>query len=518
MSGDDSSDGASVDGAPVDGAPITGSDAISGDPGSGPETLAVSALNIGTDEWVAQHETRTSTGHGVGARVNALWMSGPAAVRWGLPLLVFVLFPVLVSDGYLLRIGVNLGLFALLALGLNVVIGYAGLLDLGFVAFYGCGAYAYALLSSDKLGVHLPTWLSVPAAVLFTALIGLLVSLPSRRLSGDYLAIVTLFFGQIFTELVLAGDAVSLPGASDPVDITGGANGISGVSGWSVFGFSFNTNRSYYYLVLFFVVVLVLGLGRISRSRMGRAWRAIGEDPLAAASMTIRVNRLKLLAFVVGAGIAGLSGTIFSAVQVGVYASSFDLPMLILLYAAVILGGSGSLPGTLIGAAIMSVLPEVLRQPTYSELLFFVGLVAGVLWILKPKIGALVLAATVAVGFAINIVLLAVGVPYLSAAEWTQGVIGELLGRWLFVPQDRLLWGNVAFVLLIIAVAAFSRMHGRAKMWFLPLLLWLSVFVWMVRLSTEASLTRQLVIGATLVVLMIARPQGIFGKQRVEVL
>lgn len=503
---------------------ISGSDPISGDPGPGrgpspgPETLAVSPLGIGTDEWVAQHETRTTAGNGLGARATLLWMRWPAAVRWGLPLLVFLLFPVVVSSGYLLRIGVNLGLFALLALGLNVVVGYAGLLDLGFVAFYGCGAYAYALLSSDQLGVHLPTWVSVPAAVLFTGLIGLLVSLPSRRLSGDYLAIVTLFFGQIFTELVLAGDAVSLPGSSDPVDITGGANGISGVSGWSLFGFTFSGNRSYYYLVLFFVVILVLGLSRISRTRMGRAWRAIGEDPLAAAAMTIRVNRLKLLAFVVGAGIAGLSGTIFAAVQVGVYASTFDLPMLILLYAAVILGGSGSLPGTLIGAAIMSLLPEVLRQPNYSELLFFVGLVAGVVWILRPKVAALVIAGTVALGFGINVVLLAVGVPYLSADEWTQGVIGQLLGRWLFVPQERLLWGNVAFVLLIASVAVFSRMRGRAKLWFLPVLLWLAVFVWMVRLSTESSLTRQLVIGSTLVVLMIARPQGLFGRQRVEVL
>jgi branched-chain amino acid transport system permease protein len=398
------------------------------------------------------------------------------------------------------------------------VVGYAGLLDLGFVAFYGCGAYAYALMSSDQLGVHLSTWVSVPVAVLFTALIGLLVSLPSRRLIGDYLAIVTLFFGQIFTELVLAGDSVSLPWASNPVDITGGANGVVGVSGWSLFGFTFSSNRSYYFLVLFFVVILVLGLNRISRSRMGRAWRAIGEDPLAAAAMTIPVNRLKLLAFVVGAAIAGLTGTIFSAVQLGVYSSSFDVPLLILLYAAVILGGSGSLPGTLIGAGIMSLLPEVLRQPNYSELLFFVVLVLGVLWTLKPKIAALVIAATVALGFAINLVLLAVGVRYLSVDQWAQGFIGHLLGRWLFVPVNRMLWGNIAFVLLVIAVALYSRMSGRTKLWFLPVLLWLAVFVWMVRLSAEASLTRQLVIGSSLVVLMIARPQGLFGRQRVEVL
>lgn len=498
---------------------MTGNDdSISSNTRPETEALTVSPLGIGTDEWVAQHEARTNSGNSLATRAGAVWMKWPSSVRWGIPLLVFVLFPIVVSNGYLLRVGVNLGLFALLALGLNVVVGYAGLLDLGFVAFYGCGAYAYALMSSDHLGVHLPTWVSVPLAVLLTALIGLLVSLPSRRLIGDYLAIVTLFFGQIFTELVLAGDSVSLPWAGDPVDITGGANGIVGVSGWSLFGFSFSGNRSYYFLVLFFVVILVLGLNRIGRSRMGRAWRAIGEDPLAAAAMTIPVNRLKLLAFVVGAAIAGLTGTIFSAVQLGVYSSSFDVPLLILLYAAVILGGSGSLPGTLIGAAIMSLLPEVLRQPNYSELLFFMVLVIAVLWTLKLKIAALVIAATVAVGFGINVVLLAVGVRYLPADQWAQGFVGHLLGRWLFVPVNRMLWGNIAFVLLVVAVALYSRMSGRAKLWLLPVLLWLAVFVWMVRLSAEASLTRQLVIGSSLVVLMIARPQGLFGRQRVEVL
>ena len=487
------------------------------DTGGGPAAPVPATLGIGTDEWVAQHAARTEGGNVLLTRARSAWLKLPPPLRWGLPLLLVVLFPIVVSNGYLLRIGVNLGLFALLALGLNVVVGYAGLLDLGFVAFYGCGAYAYSLLSSDQLGVHLPTWVSVPIAVVFTALLGLLVSLPSRRLIGDYLAIVTLFFGQIFIELVLAGDAVNVPWAENPVDITGGANGIVGVSGWSLFGFTFTGNRSYYYLILFFVVLLVLGLNRISRTRMGRAWRAIGEDPLAAETMTIPVNRLKLLAFVVGAAIAGLTGTIFSAVQLGVYASSFDVPLLILLYAAVILGGSGSIPGTLVGAAIMSLLPEVLRQPNYSELLFFVVLVLGVFWTLRARIAAMVLAGTVVVGFAVNLLLLGIGVPYLSADQWTQGFIGHLLGRWLFVPADRVLWGNIAFGVLVVAVALFSRMRGRAKLWLLPLLLWLAVFVWMVRLATEASLTRQLVIGSTLVVLMIARPQGLFGRARVEV-
>ncbi len=482
-----------------------------------PETAP--GLGIGTDEWVASHDQRTLTPPGLGGRLAAVSSRVPPAVLWGLPLAVAVLLPFLGSSGYVLRVGVNLGLFVLLALGLSVVVGYAGLLDLGYVAFYGFGAYAYAMLSSDKFGVHLPTLVTIALVVVMATVFGLLLGLPSRRLLGDYLAIVTLFFGQVFVELMLSADVVNLPWRDEPVDLTGGVNGITGVDPFSLFGYRFTSNRDYYYLLLVLVVLFAVALHRINRSRVGRAWRAIAEDPLAAEAMTIPVNRLKLLAFVVGAGLAGLTGTIFSAVQLGAFPSNFDLPLLILLYSAVILGGSGSLPGTLVGAGIMSVLPEVLRAPQYGEVLFFGLLVLGLVTTLRNlKVIAAVALAVLTVGFAVSGVLLGLGVDDLPASQWTSGPVSQALGRWLFVPTDRLTWGNAGFVLLVVGVAALTRLQGRRRLLLLPFVVWLAIFVWEVRLTTDPSVTRQLIIGSLLIVLMVVRPQGIFGKPRVEVL
>ena len=476
-------------------------------------------LGIGTDEWVASHAERSRGADGLGDRLARRWMSLPAAVRWSLPLLVAAALPLLGADAYVLRVGVNLGLFALLALGLNVVVGYAGLLDLGYVAFYGFGAYAYAMLSSDKFGLHLPTLVTIPLVMVLAAGFGLLLGLPSRRLLGDYLAIVTLFFGQVFVEFALSADVVNVPWRDEPIDITGGSNGISGVDPFSILGYTFTGNRDYYYLLLGLVAVVALGLHRVNRSRIGRAWRAIGDDPLAAEAMSIPVNRLKLLAFVVGACLAGLTGTVFAAVQLGAYASTFDLPLLILLYAAVILGGAGSLPGTLIGAAVMSVLPEVLRVPQYGEILFFGVLLLGLAWFLRtPARIAGVAVAVALLGVAASGALLALGVEDLPASAWTKGPLSQLLGRWLFVPEDRVQWGNAAFVLLVVSVAVLTRLRGTVQLAVLPVVVWLSIFVWEVRLSTEPSITRQLIIGVLLIVLMIVRPQGILGKPRVEIL
>ena len=211
------------------------------------------------------------------------------------------LVPLVVSSDFLVRIGVNGMLLALLAVGLNVSVGWAGLLDLGFVAFYGFGAYTFALLSSDQLGIHLPTLLAVPIVILATGLLGLVLGLPSWRLSGDYLAIVTLFFSQIFLELTLNFDRLG-------VDLTGGPNGISGVDPFSFLGFEFSSPTSYFYLLLVLVAVIVTMLYLVDRSRTGRAWRALRDDPLAAEIMTVPIRRLKLMAFATGAAVAGPGG------------------------------------------------------------------------------------------------------------------------------------------------------------------------------------------------------------------
>ena len=487
--------------------------------GTGPAgSTAEPALGIGTDEWVARHGERTSEPRWTD-RLSASWSRLPAWLRWGAPVFATALVPLLTDSAYVVRIGVNLGLFAMLTLGLNLVVGYAGLLDLGYVAFYGFGAYAYVMMSSDKFGLHLPTVVTIPIVIALASALGLVLGLSSRRLLGDYLAIVTLFFGQLFVELVLSADAFQLPWADEPVDITGGANGLSGADPFSFFGFTFTSNSHYYYLLLAIVVVLTIAVYRINASRVGRAWRAIGEDALAAEAMTIPVKRLKILAFVVGAGLAGMTGTIFAAVQLGAYPTNFDLPLLILLYAAVILGGSGSLHGALVGAAVMSVMPELLRAPAWGEALFFTVLTLGLVFALRGwKLVLAVSAGVVAFGYLVNAVLLGLGVAYLPASAWTQGPLSEALGRWLFVPEDRVGWGNVGFVLLVAGTAVLTLLERRHRLMLLPVVVWLAIFVWEVRLVVDASVTRQLIIGALLIVLMVARPQGIFGKPRVEVL
>src|SRR5215813_7834497 len=228
---------------------------------------------------------------------------------------------------------------ALLAVGLNIVVGWAGLLDLGYVAFFGAGAYGFALLSSSQLGIHLPTYLSVPIVIIGAAILGLLVGWPSRRLIGDYLAIVTLFFGEAFVEFT----------NNVAPSVLGGPNGIVGIDPISIFGHQITTNAGYYYLLVIVVVATMAVLRLLDSSRTGRAWRAVRDDPLAAASMTIPVNRVKLMAFAFGAMIAALAGSIFAAQQISVFPPDFNTAYLILIYAGLILGGAGSISGAVLG-------------------------------------------------------------------------------------------------------------------------------------------------------------------------
>ena len=199
--------------------------------------------------------------------------------------------------------------------------------------------------------------------IVSSALLGLLLGLPSRRLLGDYLAIVTLFFAQIFVVLATNADRITLPWNDGPTDFTGGPNGITDIDPISILGYEFDSTRSYLWLSLGVFAVVVVALQFVNHSRTGRAWRALREDPLAAELMSMPVNRLKLLAFMFGAATAGLTGTIFASVQLGVFPQNFDLPLLITVYAMVILGGAGSIPGVVIGAITINVSLELLREP-----------------------------------------------------------------------------------------------------------------------------------------------------------
>ncbi len=344
---------------------------------------AQSDNEIGVDRWVEQSDQRREQYHGWTAPARRLFDKLTAGRRLSIFLLAAALFPFLVQPSSV-RIGITVLLLAMTALGLNVVVGWAGLLDLGFVAFYGFGAYFYAIVASDQLPAHWPTGIAIPVIVIATAGLGALLSLPSRRLSGDYLAIMTLFFAQIFVELVR--NFSRLPFVSDDLDLTGGPNGITGVAPWNLFGFTFDTFTRQYFLALVVVALLIVGLHRLDNSRTGRAWRALREDPIAAEHMTTPLNRMKLLAFAVGAAIAGLSGAMFAAVQVGVFPNNFNLFFLITVYAAVILGGSGSIPGVVVGAIVIAYLPELLRDPTKAGWLFYIALLASIYVMVRRRV------------------------------------------------------------------------------------------------------------------------------------
>jgi branched-chain amino acid transport system permease protein len=268
-------------------------------------------------------------------------------------------------------------LYVLLALGLNIVVGYAGLLDLGYVAFYAVGAYVLGLLASPQLtdtfaglarafehGLHTPWWVAIPLGALVAGAAGVLLGAPTLKLRGDYLAIVTLGFGEIVRVFLNNLDA--------PINITNGPKGITGIDEISMFGYSLGKTNdffglewpkvtNYYFLLLLLVIFAVVICYRLERSRIGRAWMAIREDEIAAKAMGINTRNLKLLAFGMGATFGGVSGVMFASFQGFISPESFSLPESVMIVAMVVLGGIGHLPGVIVGALLLAALPEVLR-------------------------------------------------------------------------------------------------------------------------------------------------------------
>ena len=336
------------------------------------------------------------------------------------------------------------------------------------------------------------------------AILGLLVGLPSRRLIGDYLAIVTLFFGEAFVEFT----------NNVAPDTLGGPNGIVGIDPISAFGHQITTNTGYYYLLVILLVLTMAVLRLLDTSRTGRAWRAVREDPLAAASMTIPVNRVKLMAFAFGAMVAALAGTIFAAQQISVFPTDFDTPILILIYAGLILGGAGSIAGAATGALVVMVIYDgLLRSPTDSGYLFY-GLILLTLVVkLRPwrRLGA-VLAATVALGFAVHAIAGAISASAVAGGPQSTGWIAAALRDWVIVPANAAVAGNYGFVLLVCLLIALVQVKGRWRTILLVPTLYLASFVWETRLIAEPAITRQLMIGAILIVMMNARPQGLLGR------
>jgi len=268
-------------------------------------------------------------------------------------------------------------LYVLLALGLNIVVGYAGLLDLGYVAFYAVGAYIFGLLASGHLtetfpaiaamfpqGLHMPILLVIPLAAGVAGLAGVLLGAPTLRLRGDYLAIVTLGFGEIIR--------VFLNNLDHPVNITNGPKGIGPIDSMHFFGFDLGQKHelfgleippvtNYYYVFLALVVASVVICYRLERSRIGRAWMAIREDEIAAKAMGINTRNMKLLAFGMGATFGGVAGVMFAGYQSFITPEAFSLQESIMIVAMVVLGGIGHIPGVIVGAVMLAALPEVLR-------------------------------------------------------------------------------------------------------------------------------------------------------------
>ncbi|MGZ8707210.1 MAG: branched-chain amino acid ABC transporter permease, partial [Gaiellaceae bacterium] len=363
---------------------------------------------------------------------------------------------------------------------------------------------------SDQIGVHLPTLLAVPIVVLATWLLGVVLGLPSRRLSGDYLAIVTLFFSQIFLELTLNIDRLGL-------DLTGGPNGIAGVDPFTILGFEFSSPASYFYLLLAVVTVIVMVLFLIDGSRTGRAWRAVRDDPVAAEIMTVPINRLKLMAFAAGAAVAGLAGSVFASFQLGVYPLNFQVQFLIVIYAALILGGSGSLAGAVAGGIVVTLILDVLRDPNQASMAFYGVIAITLIAKVRPwaRLAAIV-TATVVLGLVIHVFVAAISSEAVAGDVESTGLLASAVESWLVIPSDPQTIGNWAFCALVIGVIALIRVKGRARTIMLVPMLYLAAFVWETRLVPEPSITRQLLLGALLVVMMISRPHGLLGTPRVE--
>jgi branched-chain amino acid transport system permease protein len=280
-----------------------------------------------------------------------------------------VVFPVFTNDYYRDVMTIT-GMYIVLALGLNLVVGQAGLLNLGYVAFYAIGAYTYAILSTS-FGVSF--WPGLALGALVAAGFAVVLGAPTLKLRGDYFAIVTLGMGEI-TRIIL----------NNWDSMTGGPNGIAKINRPEIGGYVLHTTLDYYYLILLIVIITIFAMHRLISSRIGRAWLAIREDEIAAETMGINTFRLKLLAFVLGSAWAGLIGVFFAAKMAFVSPESFTFFESVLILCMVVLGGMGSIPGIILGAVLLIGLPEVFRDfQDYRMLAFGAALV--LMMIFRPQ-------------------------------------------------------------------------------------------------------------------------------------
>jgi len=288
---------------------------------------------------------------------------------YALALASAVLIP-LGLNRYYIDVLTQVGIYITLALGLNIVVGLAGLLDLGYIAFYAVGAYSYGLLSTR---VGLSFWEVLPVGALLAAIFGVLLGIPVLRLRGDYLAIVTLGFGEMIRITLNNWDSV-----------TRGPNGIIGIARPKIWGFTFSKPIHYYYLIVAIVLLTIFVVDRLNRSRIGRAWTAMRDDEVAAEVMGIDLMKTKLLAFSLGATWAGLAGVFFAGKMTFISPESFTFFESVIILCMVVLGGMGSVPGVILGAALLVILPEGMRQFALYRMLIFGGAMV-LMMVLRPQ-------------------------------------------------------------------------------------------------------------------------------------
>ncbi|HBI24505.1 MAG TPA: branched-chain amino acid ABC transporter permease [Nitrospiraceae bacterium] len=276
-----------------------------------------------------------------------------------LVLLILLIFVPFALNNYYIDILTITGIYAILALGLNIVVGLAGLLDLGYIAFYAIGAYSYGILNTE---FGIPFWPALLIGGLLAAFAGMFLGMITLRLRGDYLAIVTLGFLMIVHLILNNWDS-----------LTHGPNGILGISSPSIGKFVFSEPIHFYYLILAISILAIFIINRINNSRIGRAWIAIREDEIAASAMGINVTTMKILAITLGASWAGVAGVFFAGRYSFISPESFTFLETVIVLSMVVLGGMGSIPGVILGAALLIILPEVLRGFQDYRMLVFGG-------------------------------------------------------------------------------------------------------------------------------------------------
>ena len=285
-------------------------------------------------------------------------------------IVLFAVLPLILSDDYLLRILIMSGIFIILSLSLNLVTGYTGQFCLGWAAFYGIGAYTSALL---VMKLDFPFWLSMPLGGLMSAVFGVVLGVPTLRLKDIYLAITTLGFGEIIRLIML-----------NWTDLTRGSMGLPGIPSPKLFSYEFSSNISYYYLIMVLVLITVFAIRRIIDSRIGRALIAIREDDLAAKTMGIDITGYKVLAFAVGAFFAGIAGAFYAHYSSFIDPHTFSFSESIIILAMVVLGGMGSIWGSILGAVVLTIAPEALRELSDYRMIIF-GLIMMVVMLVRPQ-------------------------------------------------------------------------------------------------------------------------------------